>query len=175
MLKELMLKIKKTEKWKVIFRFIPKVLERLFLVKWLIMCPTKMFLTSYLQMRAAVEELRFKLFPSTDDRPSTSSTLSKGLKRNTRLYLGHGFGIEEHRDSQTTFTAGTSPFTVLTLQPTFIANKVRNREKDTLIEVMPSTYISHTLLFQFINHVTLLLFRKWLAALSGCHCVGLSF
>lgn len=55
-------------------------------------------------MNDAVEELRFKLFPSTMDQPFTSSTLSKGLKRDSRLYLGHSFGIKEYRDIQTTFS-----------------------------------------------------------------------
>jgi hypothetical protein len=99
-----MLKIKQTEKQKVIFRFVPKSLERLFLIEWLIIRPTEIFLASYLKMHEAVEELRFKLFPSTTDQPFTSGTLSKGLKRDTHLYLGHGFGIKEYRDFQVNFS-----------------------------------------------------------------------
>lgn len=95
---------KQTEKQKVIFRFVPKALERLFLFEWLIIRPTEIFLASHMGMHDAVEELRFKLFPSTTNQPFTSSTLSKGLKRDTRIYLGHSFGIKEFRDFQTTFT-----------------------------------------------------------------------
>ena len=99
-----MLTPKQTEKQKVIFRFVPKALERLFLFEWLVIRPTEIFLASHIGMHDAVEELRFKLFPSTTDQPFTSSTLSKALKRDTRKYLGHSFGIKEYRDFQTTFT-----------------------------------------------------------------------
>lgn len=92
-----------TEKQKVIFRFVPKALERLFLIDWLIIRPTEIFLASCLQMDNAVEELRFKLFPSIAGQPFTSSTLSKALKRDSRLHLGHSFGIKEYRDLQTNF------------------------------------------------------------------------
>lgn len=87
-----------------IFRFVPKTLQRLFFIDWLITRPTEIFLASYLQMHDTVEELRFKLFPSTTDQPFTSSTLSKGLKRDSHLYLGHAFGIKEYRDLQTAFS-----------------------------------------------------------------------
>lgn len=87
-----------------IFRFVPKSLERLFLIEWLIIRPTEIFLASHLQIPDTVDELRFKLFPSTSDHPFTPSTLSKGLKRDSHLYLGHGFGIKEYRDFQTAFS-----------------------------------------------------------------------
>lgn len=46
-----------------------------------------------------MEELRFRLFPEVYD-PFASDVLSKCLKRDTRLHLGHGIGLADYRDIQ---------------------------------------------------------------------------
>ena len=51
-------------------------------------------------MEAAVEELRFKLYPGIH-RPFESETLAKNLKRDTELHLGQQVGISDYRDIQT--------------------------------------------------------------------------
>lgn len=85
-----------------IYRFVPKDLERLYLIDLLIIRPTEIFLASALHKHAAVEELRFKLFP-TVYQPFTSSTLSSGLKRDTKAHLGSSIGIGKYRDIQSNF------------------------------------------------------------------------
>lgn len=85
-----------------IYRFVPKDLERLYLIEWLLIRPTEIYLAAALRLDSAVEELRFKLFPGVYQ-PFTSSTLSKGLKRDTGVYIGSGIGISKYRDIQSNF------------------------------------------------------------------------
>ena len=66
-------------------------------MEWLIIQPTEIYLASLLQMHDTVEELWFKCFPLTIDQPFTSSTLSRGLKQNSHLYLSHSVGIKEYQ------------------------------------------------------------------------------
>lgn len=97
-----MARTRQTEKNNVIYRFVPKDLERLYLIDLLIIRPTEIFLASALHMQAAVEDLRFKLFP-TVNQPFIASTLSKGLKRDTKAHLGSPIGIGKYRDIQSNF------------------------------------------------------------------------
>ena len=99
-----MLRILQTEKNDVIYRFVPKDLERLYLIEWFIIRPTEIYLATALHLDSAVEELRFKLFPGVYQ-PFTSSTLSKGLKRDTKTYLGSAIGIRQYRDIQSNFSS----------------------------------------------------------------------
>ena len=95
-------KKQQSEKKDVIYRFIPKDLERLYLIEWLIIRPTEIFLAAALGLDGAVEELRFKLFPGVHQ-PFTSSTLSQGLKRDAKTYVGSAIGISKYRDIQSNF------------------------------------------------------------------------
>ena len=74
-----------------------------YLIEWFLIRPTEIFLAAALGLDSAVEELRFKLFPSVHQ-PFTSSTLSDGLKRDTKRYVGSPIGITKYRDIQSNFS-----------------------------------------------------------------------
>ena len=46
-----------------IHQFVPKDLERLYLIEWFIIWPTEIFLTMTLHLDSAIEEPQFKLIP----------------------------------------------------------------------------------------------------------------
>ena len=85
-----------------IHQFVPKDLKRLYLIEWFIIWPTEIFLVAALHLDSAMEELQFKLFPSVYHL-FTSGTLSKGLKHNTKMYIGSSIGVSKYCDIQSNF------------------------------------------------------------------------
>ena len=74
-----------------------------YLIEWFLIRPTEIFLAAALGFDSAVEELRFKLFPSVHQ-PFTSSTLSDCLKRDTKRYVRSAIGITKYCDIQSNFS-----------------------------------------------------------------------